>query len=203
MLEAIAGRRRRRRASTSTGRRTRTTRSGSWASATASTRTSTRAPRIIKARRGHGPRPSSGTRRPAARHRAGARGGRAQRPVLHRAQALPERRLLQRPHLPGARLPDQDVHGPVRHRPAAGLDRPLARDDDATRRRGSAGRASSTSARRSGPTWRSRTAEHRRDGRARYVAGRSSSGGGAAATRRPYSCVTPKQRPFFSNTSAM
>ena len=40
---------------------------------------------------------------PAARHRQAARRGGAQGPVLHRAQALPERRLLQRHHLPRAR----------------------------------------------------------------------------------------------------
>ena len=50
-------------------------------------------------------------------------------PVLRRAQALPERRLLQRHHLPRARHPHQHVHGDVRHRPPAGLDRALAGDD--------------------------------------------------------------------------
>ena len=51
------------------------------------------------------------------------------RRLLHRAQALPQRRLLHRPHLQGDGLPEQDVHGALRHRPAAGLDRPVARDD--------------------------------------------------------------------------
>ena len=50
----------------------------------------------------------------AARHRAPARRGRAQGHLLRRAQALPERRLLQRHHLPRARLPDEHVHGHVR-----------------------------------------------------------------------------------------
>ncbi len=40
---------------------------------------------------------------PAARHRARARRGRPERPVLRRPQAVPERRLLLGPHLPGAR----------------------------------------------------------------------------------------------------
>ena len=44
--------------------------------------------------------------RPAARHRDAARGDRAGRRLLHRAQALPERRLLHRRHLQGDGLPD-------------------------------------------------------------------------------------------------
>ena len=39
---------------------------------------------------------------------------RARRRLLHRAQALPERRLLHRPDLPGDGLPDPDVHRAVR-----------------------------------------------------------------------------------------
>ena len=50
-------------------------------------------------------------------------------PVLRRAEALSQRRLLQRPHLPRARDPDEHVHGHVRHRPHAGLDRALERDE--------------------------------------------------------------------------
>ena len=65
----------------------------------------------------------------AARHRQGARGGRARRRLLHRAQALPERRLLHRRDLQGDGLPDAHVHGAVRDRPPARLDRPLARDE--------------------------------------------------------------------------
>ena len=53
--------------------------------------------------------------------------------VLHRAQAVPERRLLHRPDLQGDGLPAQDVHRPVRPGPAAGLDRPVARDDPGPR----------------------------------------------------------------------
>ena len=63
----------------------------------------------------------------------GARRGRAQRRLLHRAQALPERRLLHRHHLPGDGLPDQDVHGAVRARPPARLDRALEGDASRTR----------------------------------------------------------------------
>ena len=77
-------------------------------------------------RQGHGEDEDA---RPAARHRQDAGGGGAVRLVLHRAEALPERRLLQRHHLPRARHPDQHVHGDVRHRPHAGLDRALERDD--------------------------------------------------------------------------
>ncbi|CAM5724261.1 hypothetical protein SFUMM280S_01429 [Streptomyces fumanus] len=60
---------------------------------------------------------------------AEAGGARALRRLLRLAQPLPERRLLHRSDLPGHGLPDRDVHGPVRPRPAAGLDRPVARDD--------------------------------------------------------------------------
>ena len=57
-----------------------------------------------------------------------ARRDRAHRRLLHRAQAVPERRLLHRRHLPGDGLPDPDVHRAVRPGPAAGLDRALAGD---------------------------------------------------------------------------
>ena len=53
----------------------------------------------------------AGHQRSAARHRQAARRGRAHGPLLRRAQALPERRLLQRHHLPRARHPDEHVHG--------------------------------------------------------------------------------------------
>ncbi len=65
--------------------------------------------------------------RPAARHRQEARGGRAQGRVLRRAQALPERRLLQRHHLPRDRHPDQHVHRDVRPRPPARAGSPTGR----------------------------------------------------------------------------
>ena len=65
----------------------------------------------------------------AARHRPAARRSGALRSLLHRAKALPERRLLQRHHLPRARHPHQHVHGDVRPRAPAGLDRSLERDD--------------------------------------------------------------------------
>ena len=52
-----------------------------------------------------------------------------ERPVLHRAQALPERRLLQRHHLPRDGHPHEHVHGDVRARPPARLDRALEGDD--------------------------------------------------------------------------
>ena len=74
----------------------------------------------------------AGHQRSAARHRDEARGGRAQGRLLRRAQALPERRLLQRHHLPRDGHPDQHVHRDVRARPAPGLDRAL--EGDARRR---------------------------------------------------------------------
>ena len=75
---------------------------------------------------------------PAARHRARAREDRARGPVLHRPQALPERRLLFRADLRGARDADGDVPGPVRDRADQRLDRAVARDD---RRQGAEDRA--------------------------------------------------------------
>ena len=61
----------------------------------------------------------------AVRHRARARAGRAHRRVLHRAEAVPERRLLLGPDLPGDGLPHEHVPGAVRDRPAPRLDRAL------------------------------------------------------------------------------
>ena len=57
----------------------------------------------------------------------GAGEDRARGRVLHQAQALPQRRLLLRPHLRGLPVPARDVHGAVRHRPHARLARPVAR----------------------------------------------------------------------------
>ncbi len=62
------------------------------------------------------------------RDRAGARSHGPVGPLLHRAQAVSQRRLLFGHHLPRDGHPRADVHGAVRHRPAAGLDRPLDRD---------------------------------------------------------------------------
>ena len=67
-------------------------------------------------------------RRRTAGHRQGAGRGRADRRLLRRAQAVPERRLLYRRDLPRDGLPDPDVHRAVRGGPAAGLDRALAGD---------------------------------------------------------------------------
>ena len=90
--------------------------------------------------------------RPAAGHRQGARGEGAGRRLLHRAQALPERRLLHRRDLPRDGLPHPHVHRAVRARAAAGLDRALARDDQRPHHEDRAARASCTSARRSATT---------------------------------------------------
>ena len=57
------------------------------------------------------------------------RGDRAVGRLLHRAQAVPERRLLHRPDLQGHGVPHGDVHAPVCARPAARLDRAVPRDD--------------------------------------------------------------------------
>ena len=43
-----------------------------------------------------------------------------QRRLLHRAPAVPQRRLLFGPHLPSHRLPEEHVHRAVRHGPAPG-----------------------------------------------------------------------------------
>ena len=53
---------------------------------------------------------------------------RAHRRLLRRAQAVSERRLLHRRHLPRDGLPHPDVHRAVLGGPAARLDRALARD---------------------------------------------------------------------------
>ena len=52
------------------------------------------------------------------------------RRLLRRAQALPQRGLLLRPHLPCHRLPEEHVHELLRHRPPARLDRAVAGDAD-------------------------------------------------------------------------
>ncbi len=67
-------------------------------------------------------------------HRQGAGRGCADRRVLHRAQAVSERRLLHRPDLPGDGIPDADVHRVVRVGSAAGVDRALAGDARRPRR---------------------------------------------------------------------
>ncbi|MGX1252672.1 citrate synthase [Streptomyces ambofaciens] len=84
--------------------------------------------KIIKGRRARRALRPRQVRRTAG-HRPEAGGARALRRLLRLAQPLPERRLLHRSDLPGDGLPDRDVHGPVRPRPPAGLDRPVARDD--------------------------------------------------------------------------
>ncbi len=58
-----------------------------------------------------------------------ARGSRAQGRILHRAQAVPERRFLLRHHLQRARHSALDVHGDVRHRAHRRLGGALAGDD--------------------------------------------------------------------------
>ena len=95
----------------------------------------------------------------AVRARAEARRGRAQGRILRRAQAVPERRFLLGHHLLGARHSALDVHGDVRDRAHRGLGGALAGDDFAIRRCASAGRASSTPARRSATTGKSARAE--------------------------------------------
>ena len=65
---------------------------------------------------------------PAARNRARARADRAAGRLLHHPQAVPERRLLLRPDLPGDGLPGRDVPGPLRHPAHRRLDRAVGRD---------------------------------------------------------------------------
>ena len=95
--------------------------------------------------RGHG-------QEPEARDRHRAREARPRRRLLHRAQALPERRLLLGADLRGAQPAHRHVHGDVRHPAHVGLDRPVARDGARTRRRRSPGRARSTRASASATT---------------------------------------------------
>ncbi len=66
---------------------------------------------------------------PAPRHRQGARRSSAPGQLLHRAEAVPERRFLLRHHLPGDGLPHEHVHRPLRPRPPTRLDRALEGDD--------------------------------------------------------------------------
>ena len=63
---------------------------------------------------------------PAARHRVGPRRCGPLRLVLRRPQALPERRLLFGPHLPGDGVPGRDVHRALRHPTHGRLARSLA-----------------------------------------------------------------------------
>jgi citrate synthase len=67
---------------------------------------------------------------PAARHRARARADRARGRVLRQAQALPERRLLLGPDLPGDGLPVAMFTGAVRDPAHCGLDRAVGGDAD-------------------------------------------------------------------------
>ena len=60
---------------------------------------------------------------PAAGRRPRARGDRPEGRLLHRAPPVPERRFLQRHRPAGDRHPAEHVHGDVRDRPPAGLDR--------------------------------------------------------------------------------
>ena len=71
--------------------------------------------------RGHRQEPEDRDRRRA--REAGARGR-----LLHRAQAVPERRLLLGPDLRGAADPDRHVHGDVRDPADLGVDLAVARD---------------------------------------------------------------------------
>ena len=66
--------------------------------------------------------------RPALRSGPGIGGSGAERSVLHRAEAVSERRFLLGHHLPADGHPEEHVHGALRPGPAAGLDRPLARN---------------------------------------------------------------------------
>ena len=88
-----------------------------------------------------------------------ARADRARGRVLRQAQALPERRLLLGPHLPGDGPPDGHVPGALRDRPHARLARAVGGDARRRRSRRSRARARSTSARTSATTSRSTTAD--------------------------------------------
>ena len=83
----------------------------------------------------------------------------ARRLVLRRPQALPERRLLLRADLPGARVPGRHVHRAVRHPPHRRAGSRTGRNCSTTRTRRSAARASGTPAPTSATTSASATAE--------------------------------------------
>ena len=123
MLERIHQRRHSRPRTASATPRTRPTPSASSASATGSTEL-----------RSAGEDPQGGLRQglrpaeaegPAAGHRPQAGRAGPGRPLLRRAAALSERGFLQRHHAAGDGHPHQHVHRLLRHRPAAGLDRPV------------------------------------------------------------------------------
>ena len=100
---------------------------------------------------------------PAARDRNRAREAGARRRLLHRAQALPERRLLLGPDLRGARHPDRHVHGDLRDPADLGLDRAVDGDERATASRRSPARARSTPASASARLRADRGARRRRE----------------------------------------
>ena len=78
------------------------------------------------------PRRAGGTRdqgRSAARSGDGTGKDRAERPVLHRSQAVSERRFLFRHHPEGDGLPDQHVHRAVRGVAHGRLGRPVEGND--------------------------------------------------------------------------
>ena len=156
-----------------------------------------------------------GVQQPSCSRSRGARGDRAQGRLLHRAQALPERRLLLGRDLQRDRHAGEHVHGDVRDRPPAGLDRAVARDARATRTSRSGARARSTPARRSARTCRSPSGrdarptgccthaprcERRRvsgDGPARHaerLAARRRAAAGSATRSRPPRCARSHAR---------
>ena len=103
----------------------------------------------------------------ASRHREqpdaaggeGAGADRARGRVLHREEALSQRRLLLRHHPRRHRLPDLAVHADLRAGAHRRLDSRSGRRCSRTPSSRSAGRGSSTPARPSATTWMSRTAE--------------------------------------------
>ena len=121
-------------------------------------------------------------REPAAGHRHRAREAGARRRILHRAQALPERRLLLGPDLRGAGDPHRHVHGDLRDPADLRLGRPV--DGDEARPRAEDRPAPPDLHRRArrGLHRRSSSARAPRRSPARRQAVRS---GSAAAPRRP------------------
>ena len=83
---------------------------------------------------------------PEARRRPQARRSRPVGPVLHRPQAVPQRRLLLRSHLRGDGVPGRHVHGAVRDPAHDRLARPLAGAASPTRTRRSRDRGSGSPA---------------------------------------------------------
>jgi citrate synthase len=114
--------------------------------------------KVMKENRPRGAGPAGDREQPRFWHRHGAGAHRARGRLLHREEALPQRRFLFRHHPRRDGLPDLDVHADLRGRAHRRLGRQWKEmiADPSSR---SAARGSSIPARRCATTSRSRTAE--------------------------------------------